>query len=114
MNPDLSHLSPTQRLMWNRYLAGEAVPFTELPTIDQQCEATTDGGAVCGWPLLIDGSCAWRCNHANPGDLDEPIVTDAMVCAFSLAYEGRPAGEAPIRDQRIRDALAAALRARED
>ena len=39
-------------------------------------------------------------------------VTDAMVDAFSVAYEGRHTGEAPIRDAHIRTALAAALKAR--
>jgi hypothetical protein len=79
-----------------------------------RCVTETMGG-ICGFPRTID-----RCpNHAMHRDvieaqLDEPEVTDAMVDAFSVAYEGRHIGEAPIRDQRIRDALAAALRARDE
>ena len=55
-------------------------------------------------------------DYALPGwaqqlvaDYTPGTVTDEMVDAFSCAYEGRHTGEAPIRDGRIRDALAAAL-----
>ena len=108
---DLSRLPYAQRVMWNRYQAGEGVPYAVLPKNGQVCMAATMGAAHCGWPLLIDGSCVNRPNHADVDDvdLDESIITDDMVDA---AYEELLEWADPngIPRERLRAAIAAAMK----
>ena len=107
-NPDLSRFPIAKRLAWARYCAGGAVPISQLPTNGQHCPEATEGGAICGWPLLIDGSCAWRCNHADVVDLD---ITDAMIDAALAAF---PDELVHLVAPHVGVAIEAALRARED
>lgn len=108
MNPDLSQLLPAKRLAWARYLAGEAVPLSQLPTNGQNCSEVTTGGLICGWPLLIDGSCICRWDHVDKND---PDITDAMLDAALAEFPDELVhAVAPFMGL----AIEAALRARED
>jgi len=112
---DLSGLSYAQRIAWNRYQAGEAVPMSQLPLNGQHCPEQTIGGVDCGHPLLIDGSCPNAYMHGEP----EIEVTDAMVDAahavYRQAYDSwRHTGQGPDIRVTLHDAIAAALKAQED
>lgn len=108
---DLSQFLPRQRLAWARYQAGEAVPIVQLPKNGQHCTEQRIGGSTCGHPLLIDGSCANRAMHGDVTD-DDLLVTDAMIEAAYAVLPGWLVHE--IESQLMRDAIVAALRARDE
>ncbi len=61
-------MRPEMVKAWEDHQAGRSAPLRLLPTNGDRCEVPTMGGAVCGWPLLIDGSCPARNEHAYCGD----------------------------------------------
>jgi hypothetical protein len=58
-------ISAEQREAWKSYRLGQPVPMRLLPVNGEQCDLVTEGGAVCGRPLLIDASCPNHTEHRN-------------------------------------------------
>jgi hypothetical protein len=97
-----------QKAAWISHLQGKTVRLHDLPTNGDQCTEGTIGGSVCGFPILIDGSCP---NAPEHGEV-EIEVTDAMVEAATIALD--QAGLNPmLHPSWIRIAIEAALRAQE-
>lgn len=93
-----------EKAAWIKHLRGEPVRLRDLPTNGDQCTAGTIGGAVCGHPILIDGTCP---NAAMHGEV-EVEVTHEMVDAAYAALPGWVARE--LESQLMRAAIEAALR----
>lgn len=96
-----------EKAAWTAHLHGHTVPLHRLPVNGDRCAENTLSGIICGFFILIDGTCP---NAAEHGEV-ETVVTDAMVDAAFTALPDWISRE-PIRDS-MRAAIAAALRAQE-
>lgn len=96
-----------QKAAWIKHLRGETVRLHDLPTNGDHCTEHTMGGAVCGNPILIDGTCP---NAAMHGEI-EIEVTDAMVTAAFDSFDRAGIGQGShIGIDDLRAAIAAAIR----
>jgi hypothetical protein len=93
-----------EKAAWVKHLRGETVPLRDLPFNGDYCTQGTMGGAVCGHPILIDGTCPSAAMH---GELTVE-VTDEMVDAAYAVLPGWVARE--LESQLMRAAIEAALR----
>lgn len=99
-----------QKAAWVKHLQGKAVPLRDLPFNGDYCAEHTMGGAVCGHPILIDGTCP---NAAMHGEV-EVEVTDEMVTAAFDSFDRAGIGRGShIGIDDLRAAIAAALRVQE-
>lgn len=97
-----------QKAAWIKHLRGETVRLHDLPVNGDHCAEGTIGGAVCGFPILIDGVCP---NTPEHGEV-EVEVTDAMVTAAFDSFDRAGIGQGShIGIDDLRAAIAAALRA---
>lgn len=89
-------MSPGQRQAWEDHLAGKSVPFRLLPKNGDRCtEPTIGSSSECGFPLLIDGSCANASEHGKPEVLVPigPLRYLAASLTNSYVAAKRAAGE---------------------
>jgi hypothetical protein len=83
-------LPADQRAAWESYQQGKGAPIRLLPTNGDRCTAMTWGGAEagCGYPLLIDGECPNRSEHAV-ADPPTPDASGRFAVTFERAAEMR-------------------------
>jgi hypothetical protein len=96
-----------EKAAWINHLQGKAVPLRDLPLNGDHCTEHTMGGAECGHPILIDGTCP---NAALHGEV-EVEVTDEMLAAAYAVLPDWVARE--LESQLMRAAIEAALRVQE-
>lgn len=78
-------LPEERRRAWEDYLAGRGAFTRLLPTNGDRCPEVTLGGPVCGYPVLIDGSCVNASEHRSWWCLKE---MDAGTCWIKAGHEG--------------------------
>jgi hypothetical protein len=96
-----------EKAAWINHLQGQTMPLRDLPFNGDYCAEHTMGGAECGQPILIDGTCP---NAAMHGELTVE-VTDEMLAAAYAVLPGWVADE--VESQLLRTAIEAALRVQE-
>lgn len=73
---------------WRRHQAGEVVRFSNLPKNGQVCHEPTST-SVCGWPLLVDGSCINVSAHTETSTDRLVSLGHALEEYFQLRFTER-------------------------